>query len=303
MSDYETIAPPPRPRSGLGTTLLLLLVFLIGAAATLYVAREWAPARRWLAGAEPSASGATRERFAAVQPQPAAPAVASPATPAAQPALPEIERRLFDIDTRLSEIDARAARTAGNADRAEGLLIAIAARRALDRGLQLGYIESLLRERFGGSQPQAVATVIAAAQRPVLLGDLKTELDEAAPALVGQPQAASWWQGLRRELSGLIVVRRTSQSAPAPADRLARASSALVSGRVEVALAEIARLPGRDAAGAWIARARRYAAARDALDRIETAALLQPRAPTLPSGIDPTVRPIEPTPPATSPSL
>ena len=37
-------------------------------------------------------------------------------------------------------------------------------------------------------------------------------------------------------------------------------------------------MPGRDKAADWIAAARRYAGARDALDVIETAALLEPRA-------------------------
>ena len=50
----------------------------------------------------------------------------------------------------------------------------------------------------------------------------------------------------------------------------------LAAGHVDAALAAIARLPGRKAATAWIASARRYVQARVALDRIETAALLQP---------------------------
>ena len=36
-------------------------------------------------------------------------------------------------------------------------------------------------------------------------------------------------------------------------------------------------MPGRDNAADWIAKARRYVAARQALDTIETAALLEPR--------------------------
>jgi hypothetical protein len=38
-------------------------------------------------------------------------------------------------------------------------------------------------------------------------------------------------------------------------------------------------LPARDNAADWIAKARRYILARQALDTIETAALVEPRAP------------------------
>jgi hypothetical protein len=47
-------------------------------------------------------------------------------------------------------------------------------------------------------------------------------------------------------------------------------------GHVDLALAEVARLPGRVVATDWIMKARRYASARSALDMIETAALLAP---------------------------
>lgn len=54
---------------------------------------------------------------------------------------------------------------------------------------------------------------------------------------------------------------------------------------MDVALAEVARMPARDAAARWIDSARRYVAARNALDAIETAALLTPEARgTLPEG-------------------
>jgi hypothetical protein len=43
-------------------------------------------------------------------------------------------------------------------------------------------------------------------------------------------------------------------------------------------------MPGRENAAAWITEARRYVAARRALDAIETAALLEPHAPQ-PDGI------------------
>jgi hypothetical protein len=62
-----------------------------------------------------------------------------------------------------------------------------------------------------------------------------------------------------------------------PSERLQRATRWLDAGEVNVALAEVLRMPGYPAASDWIVKARRYVAARQALDTIETAALLDPR--------------------------
>jgi hypothetical protein len=62
-----------------------------------------------------------------------------------------------------------------------------------------------------------------------------------------------------------------------------RARRALESAQVTVALAEVLRLPARDNAADWIAKARRYILTRQALDTIETAALVEPRSPQAPA--------------------
>jgi hypothetical protein len=157
------------------------------------------------------------------------------------------------------------------------LLVTFAARRALDRGVELGYLEGLLRQRFASTEPQAVATILSAARQPVTLADLQNGLDAIAPVLSAssEPQE-SWWQGFRRELSGLVVVRRTGEPSNVPADRVARAGRMLEAGQVDAALAEIVRIPDHHAAEGWIASARRYLSGRAALDQIETAALLDP---------------------------
>ena len=73
-------------------------------------------------------------------------------------------------------------------------------------------------------------------------------------------------------------------TSPEPRERLRRANQWLEGGEVAPALAEILRLPGHAYAGDWVAKARRYVLARRALDTIETAALLEPRAaPSVPA--------------------
>src|SRR3546814_2500577 len=61
-----------------------------------------------------------------------------------------------------------------------------AVRRALDRGLSLGYLDAQLRLRFGDDQPNAVKTIIDTSRDPVTLERLRTELDAMAPQLVGR---------------------------------------------------------------------------------------------------------------------
>jgi hypothetical protein len=191
---------------------------------------------------------------------------------------PEITRRVNLLEQRLGALDIQSRAAVGNADRAEGLLVAFAARRALDRGVPLGYIEGLLGQRFGETQRQPVATIITAARQPVTLQELQDGLQEIGPQLVGGGTNQSWWGGLQRELGGLITIRKAGTPSPVPAERLRRATRRLEAGQVDVALAEVLRLPGREKASDWIAKARRYVMARRALDAIETAALLEPRA-------------------------
>ncbi|WP_231638975.1 hypothetical protein [Sphingomonas profundi] len=287
-SEYHPVEEAPRSRIWLRWLILFVLVFAAGAASMGYVLTHWSVAARYIAGgaAQPAAQPAAARPVTIVQP--AAPV---PAFDPAREAV--IERRVAGLEARLAQINARANAAVGNADRAEGLLVAFAARRALDRGVALGYIEALLRERFGQSQPQAVATIIAAGRQPVTLEELQAGLGDIGPALSGGGPNESWLDGVRRELAGLVIVRRANVPSPDPADRLARARRQLEAGHVATALAEVARMPGREAAAGWIATARRYAAARDALDVIETAALLEPRgvqpppAATPPSGDGP----------------
>ena len=214
------------------------------------------------------------------------PAMAPAAPPSTDPALVE---QISALSEKVDDLETQARAATGDASRAEGLLVAFAARRALDRGVQLGYIEGLLRERFGHGQPEPVAAILSAARQPVTLADLQNGLDQVAPTLAADGDAVhdSWWQSFRRELAGMVVIRRADQPSPLPADRVARAGRMLEAGQVDGALAEVMRLPNHNAAAGWIVAARRYLAGRGALDRIETAALLEPAPPQSPGASPP----------------
>ena len=264
-----------RPRRGFFWPLILLLIaFVLGGAAATLAFRNWASLDHLI-----HPIPATQP---VVSPRPAAarPVVIPQAPPPSDPALDE---RVAAIESRISEIDARAAAASGDADRAEGLLVAFAARRALDRGQPLGYIEGMLRERFGSSDAASVAQIISASQRPVTLAQLQDGLQSLRPVLVNRSPDQGVWQSLKQEIGTLFVVRRVDQPSEIPADRLSRAEHALEQGQVDSAAAEVARLPGATHANDWLAQARRYVMARNALDRIETAALLSPPKPIAPS--------------------
>lgn len=290
----ESASPPFQPlarprRNWTALIVVSVVAFAVGLGATVLVMRGY---ERWFGTAPPSP--------ATVRPAQATDSTFSPAAPldasgARRVDLDTVEAREVALTGRIAELEARLAATAtaaqtasGNANRAEGLMIAFAARRALDRGLGLGYVEAQLRDRFGGGQPQAVATVVAAARQPVTLEDLRAAIEQIAPQLRTGNTTDGWWASLRREISDLVVIRRQTAPSPRAEDRLIRARRMLDGGQVEAALAEVARLPGAEAGDRWIAAAKRYIDARRALDAIETAAILgQGRDPYAPQPVAP----------------
>jgi len=267
----ERIAPmqppttPPRRQSAWPLTLGLILAFVVGVALTI-----WAlPQIEQLRGSAP-------------QPVRALPAAPAQPVRVAAPALSDqsaqvLDDRVRQLEARLDRIALEAQAASGNAGRAEGLLVAVAARRALDSGAPLGYIEGQLRMRFGQAQPRAVATIINAANEPITLGDLRGGLASLATSVTRLPTDSSWWDALAHEARELVTIRKASAPSPRPQAALDRALLYIESGRVSAAMAQVERMPGRAAAERWMQLARRYVEARRALDLIETAAVLEPR--------------------------
>ena len=251
------------PRTSWSTRLLIGLVLIIaGAAAATWALARYAPAAEFLGVVQPAG------------PSPAAQRVVAP--PTGQPAVtqPSVDPRITILETRLARVENATQQAQGSAGRADALVVAFAARRAIDRGVALGYLENLLVERFGPRHQRAVGTVIAASHQPVRLNDLIAEYETLGPELRrGGPQD-SWWTNFKRELGSLIEVHRANEPSANAEGRYNRALQRLSAGEVDQALAETMRLPGAARASAWVAKARRYVAARRALDEIESAALL-----------------------------
>lgn len=256
---------PARRASRIGPVLAIALVaFTIGIALMAFAMRN---APGWLT--------AVRAPTAA---QPA-PAVAAPAPTASDLAArgAVLAAQLASLETRAAATDRDSAAAAGQAGRAEAILVAFAVRRAIDRGVGLGYLEEQLRQRFAATLPRETIAVARAARSGVTLEDLRTGLDTAAPTLLAADR--DWWAGIGTEWRNLVVIHRAGEPSPLPADRLARARRMVEAGNVEAALGEVTRLPGAAQAENWIAAARRYVETRRALDTLEAAAITGAIAP------------------------
>ena len=263
----STTRPPTSWTARLAWALLLLLV---GAALA-----TWG-LTRWEAGA----------RFFGVAPPPPAlaiPRFAPPLNAPAPMASPADAARIAALEARLILLERQTQSVQVSAGRADALVIAFAARRAIERGVDLGYLEPLLVERFGANHQAAVATVVTASRNPVTQAELIADYDKLGSLLRGTGPEESWWAGAQRELGTLISIRRTDSPSPRPAARFDRARARLDSGEIDAALAETMRRPGaaRPEAQGWIGRARRLIAAKRALDELESAALVGPPRPTI----------------------
>lgn len=188
-----------------------------------------------------------------------------------------LDSRVAAMEQRLARLDLQMQAAAGNAARSEGLLVAFAARRAIERGAPLGYLGDQLELRFGDAHPNSVGRIVEFSRDPVTLDQLVARLQGLAPELVQAPSGEGVLGWLGREVSDLFVVRREATPSPAPQRRLDRARLFLESGRIEPAIAEVSNMPNAGEAAEWIADAERFSAARRALDLLETTAILDPR--------------------------
>ena len=261
---YVTPAPPARSGPSLRAVLLTVLLSFAGGAGLIgYLV--------WNGQIHIGADTVTPQQVAAAPVLPG-----SAPLPAANLATGALDQQVSALEQRLAQLNLQAAAFGGNSVRAEGLLVALAVRRAIERGTGLGYLEQQLRTRFGAARPDAVNTLVAAGKTPVTLDTLAAQLDALGPALLGQPTNEGGWDRFTRELGSLFVIRREAGQVKQPALRLDQARLLLRSGKIAEAMAEVARMPGSLAAKDWQAAAQRYADAQAALDQIEQAALTEP---------------------------
>ena len=277
MSDYLSKRRKSSPARVV--TMTALASFLLGSIGVGWLAYRWGAANGAPEQAIEQPVADLPENGAPLEPSPTpteSEAAASAAVERVEETQGGIEQRLAAAEQRVANLDLQAQAAAGNAARAEGLLIAFATRRALERGAELGYLADQLRLRFGDALPNAVDTIVTFSRDPVTLDQLLARLEGLEPQITREDSAPSF-ERFRRELADLFVVRRQDAPSPQPTRRVERARLFLESGRVNAAIAEVSNLPGADQAQNWVRDARRYGASMRALDLVETAAVLEPR--------------------------
>jgi len=265
-----------RPRVGL-VTIFIVLAFAVGIALMFFAMHK--SGSGWFIHTQAAPPPPAAEPVA----PPPAPAP-TPTPPAPPPDLDTLETRetalaaqIAALEARAAEIGASSTAAAKQAGRAEALMVAFATRRAIDRGVTLGYLEVQLRERFGRIAPGPVATIIQTARQPVTLAALRQALDNSANELINGNDG--WLAGLRSQMGKLVFLHDSNTPSQLPGERLARARRLLESGQVQAAIGEVSRLPGAAAQGNWAKAAHRYVDAHRALDAIEAAALMLPPPP------------------------
>ena len=142
-----------RRSSSWGTRLLIALVLILVGAAATWALAQYRPAARFL-GVAPPAEQLTPKPVALANTPARGASRRRTCNPPRTPRSPS------------SRPDWSGWRTLPSAPkvlpgRADALVVAFAARRALDRGVALGYLEPLLVDRFGSQHQQAVGTIMA----------------------------------------------------------------------------------------------------------------------------------------------
>ena len=260
-----------RTRLSWSARLLIGLALVVGGAGAMTWGLTHYPPMARLLGIVPATPATPQVQTAAALPQggAAAPAAASARVPAAS------TDQIAKVEQRIDRVEDLSEHAAGSAGRADALVIAFAARRAIERGVALGYLENLLVQRFGQQHQAAIATIITAARKPIRLSDLVAEYEALGPALRrGGPQEG-WWSSVKREMGSLVEVHSAERPSGDLDVRYQRALQQLSMGNADKALAETMRMPGAGNASDWVAKVRRYIATQRALDEVESAALLE----------------------------
>lgn len=267
--------------------------FFCGVGVTVYSLSHWQPARMLIAPASVSNSQQVSEKAAQLPPQ--LPLSGNPQPQNGTLPLPQIDPsnanvtasldalngRIDRLENRIDDVSKETKAAIGDAGRAESLLVAFAARRALNRGQPLGYLEGLLQSRFGNSQQQAVSVILNASRQPVTLEQLIAGLVSLKADLLKPDKQQGWLSYFRQFFSNLFVIHRHGEVSTMPSEQLDEAIRFLNNGNVDGAVGNISKLPGARYAQNWLVAAKRYALARNALDILETSALLSPDQPAI----------------------
>ena len=179
-SGESGVTEAPRPSRTRLVIALTLLGFVIGLVVMAWVMTHWRDKLRF--GAADPAAMATGTDDSDNGAEGSDPTRGMPAVGGSARRAPQILNaegqvgQVAQLEQRLTRVAVAAQSASGYANRAEAMMIAFAARRALDAGTPLGYVEGQLRLLVADAQPKAVATIVNAAEKPVTLATLRQGL-------------------------------------------------------------------------------------------------------------------------------
>lgn len=190
---------------------------------------------------------------------------------------------LASLNVRMAAVGDNAAASiesaATSADKARGVLLVTAARRAAEQGQSLAVLEPALRRQFGAENADAVDKLLTASRAAPTLDGLRQRFSRLRPALLSNapPSAgAGWWARFQSGIADIVQIRQSDSTASVNSARLAEMSARLQRGDVSGALLVLRRLPAPMQRGArdWRLDAEAYATTYGALQQLEAAVLL-----------------------------
>jgi hypothetical protein len=176
------------------------------------------------------------------------------------------------LDALAAELSRTRNAVAQTDSRTRDLFLLSVARRMVEVGRPLTPIEDVIDARFRADDGAAVEALSAWSAAPQTRETLQSRLETLAQT-PATDEAASWWDRLKRRLSGLVTVRGEAPEGPDSEALMAQARDAMAAGDLGLAISALGDGDWPPAVAQWVQDARTLQAAEHALDRLETSAL------------------------------
>ena len=188
-----------------------------------------------------------------------------------EPIIPS-SQRVDNPERFLARMNTQSQSAIDAALKSEAILLALATRRRVERGQDLGQLDKQLRSRFEQNWPEEVETVVNFSKDPVTFDNLVLGLemiDQGQKETIG----VGLWTKLAEQFQELFVISRKSTRPVQRSSGLEQIRILLENKNLELAIIEVRQLVNTVSAKDWLTDEERYLEAMKALDRIENAAL------------------------------
>ncbi len=200
--------------------------------------------------------------------------------------LDNISAELAGLNVKIEQVGGSASRSieaaAASAEKARGVLLVTAARRAAEQGQSLAVLAPALRRHFAAADAGAVENLLIASPNAPTLSALRRRFEQIRPQLAessAPDQPDTLWAQFKSGVASLVQVREKGAAATQTANeaRLADMATRLAQGDAAGALLILQRLPARtqQLARQWRISAEAYASAYGALQQLEASVLLE----------------------------